>query len=306
MTRQSAPGAGRESVMTSEQRTLSMLWSLDVTDWVQSYGNAIVEELGLLSATCDEYDRIYVLLGSEINTSLNGQHSQSQALDALVKHVIAVPWLSPSPAKVTRLFVGKQSPHCVISGTPQSWLDQYAEMLWSEQVGQVVALADAPWWPDAGATQFMGPIQVHLANVHDVSHGGVSASVSQGCLRRHNIERPFTVMRIRWPDFGIVAAPALNELIGMITRQQLNTPGKLAVHCTAGRGRSGTFVTSLALIQSVQQVRVMDPLSRFAAGLCSFVAVRVQRPGAVETAGQFASIFAAGEAAQALIESQTL
>jgi len=92
-----------------------------------------------------------------------------------------------------------------------------------------------------------------------------------------------------WPDFGTLKESQLSGLhrgLHLVEHTRTAGRGPAIVHCSAGIGRSGTFV---ALENLVYQAKVgnwteVDPLKVVAS-------LRNQRPGMVQTASQYAMIY---------------
>ncbi|OBQ45965.1 protein-tyrosine phosphatase family protein [Halodesulfovibrio spirochaetisodalis] len=50
-----------------------------------------------------------------------------------------------------------------------------------------------------------------------------------------------------WPDHGVVKMDTFKEILSTVKNATQNNPGNLAIHCTAGVGRTGTIFAGLAL-----------------------------------------------------------
>ncbi|KAH9251565.1 hypothetical protein BASA81_010604 [Batrachochytrium salamandrivorans] len=93
-----------------------------------------------------------------------------------------------------------------------------------------------------------------------------------------------------WPDFGALQAGDLEGLakaLKVVELSRMNNPGSPpVVHCSAGIGRSGTFVALDALLALAKQGEwdEVDPLKMVPL-------LRNQRPGLVQTAEQYGMIY---------------
>lgn len=93
-----------------------------------------------------------------------------------------------------------------------------------------------------------------------------------------------------WPDFGrIHKAQMMGLRFGLDTMREARRdfPGKVPlIHCSAGIGRSGTFLALDALLGAVAKDRwdLVDPLN-------VVLSLRHQRPGMVQTEEQYTMIY---------------
>ena len=55
---------------------------------------------------------------------------------------------------------------------------------------------------------------------------------------------------IEWPDFGVPNSP--NTLFRMISTLKQWNPSRTVIHCSAGVGRTGTFIALSKLIDQVE------------------------------------------------------
>ncbi len=85
-----------------------------------------------------------------------------------------------------------------------------------------------------------------------------------------------------WPDHGVIDSGKLAEFIQLISNYK-NT--KIAVHCSAGIGRTGTVITLLDLYDQVS--RGAERVSV----LSTAIEVRRFRPGMIQTTGQYQLVY---------------
>ncbi|KAK6991251.1 receptor-type tyrosine-protein phosphatase eta, partial [Biomphalaria glabrata] len=84
---------------------------------------------------------------------------------------------------------------------------------------------------------------------------------------------------ISWPDHSVPSSPwALVEFEQRVSAIKTSTP--LVVHCSAGVGRTGTFIALLNIMQQAEQTGQVDIFS-------TVVKLRQDRHFMVQTAGQY-------------------
>ncbi|KAK7108051.1 hypothetical protein V1264_015853 [Littorina saxatilis] len=151
-----------------------------------------------------------------------------------------------------REFIAAQGP---LPGT----IDDFWRMVWENRVSVMVMLTQCvekgrtkceKYWPDEGVQEIYGDLVVHLRSqsvlpdyiirVIDITHG------SQSRMIKH-----FHFMR--WPDHGCPEKTSM--LLSFVSSVRAHMPhsdtGPMLVHCSAGVGRTGTFI---ALDQLLRQI----------------------------------------------------
>ena len=79
---------------------------------------------------------------------------------------------------------------------------------------------------------------------------------------------------IAWPDFGVPKDPfLLFEMIHMLSKLNVNCT---LVHCSAGVGRTGVFITLSCVLERMQYEGVVDVFQ-------TVRTLRTQRPAMVQT-----------------------
>ncbi|RYF09113.1 MAG: hypothetical protein EOO40_07495, partial [Deltaproteobacteria bacterium] len=119
---------------------------------------------------------------------------------------------------------------------------------------------------------------------------GHQVVVQQGSytLTDGDVQHRVRVLQVPWQDYGTLPGAALQACAHQALR--LADGGRLAVHCMAGQGRTGTFAAAAQLVEATQS-RSLAQLSPYERGLVTLLALRCQRRDMVETAEQFASLF---------------
>jgi protein tyrosine phosphatase len=173
------------------------------------------------------------------------------------------------------------------------------EMIWEQRVGTIVMatkememarLKCHKYWPDPNGVLHAGPIEVFAA--------GSDMSNPDFTVRRFRIkvageERTVVQLQIlSWPDQGVPQSPAamLDYLSAARTAieetAEAGLAGPAVVHCSAGIGRSGTFIAidiCLRRLLAVGNVDIMATVNY----------IRKQRFGSVQTFKQYKFIYEA-------------
>ena len=190
------------------------------------------------------------------------------------------------------------------------------------------------YWPCVGETIEYGPIHVMCADEY-LLNGWPNITVRAFSVRDSRAgaaATPQSVVQLHytaWPDYGVVAGSAitvtggatissasssasaagLGEFEAFIERWLELTKGSTApriVHCSAGRGRAGTFIaidhlirTILALLADLEpaltsddlseRIEILDALEISPADVVN--AIRTHRAGSVQSAAQYAFIY---------------
>ena len=173
------------------------------------------------------------------------------------------------------------------------------EMIWEQRVGAIVMatkememarLKCHKYWPDPNGVLHAGPIEVFAA--------GSDMSNPDFTVRRFRIKvagEERTVVQLQmlsWPDQDVPPSPAamLDYLAAARTAieetAEAGLAGPAVVHCSAGIGRSGTFIAidiCLRRLLAVGNVDIMATVNY----------IRKQRFGSVQTFKQYKFIYEA-------------
>lgn len=184
-------------------------------------------------------------------------------------------------------------------GPKQDTVNDFWRMVWEQKAATIVMLTSLKerkeekcfqYWPDQGCWTY-GHIRVCVEDCVAL----VDYTVRKFCVQSlpNGTKAPRLVSQLHftsWPDFGVPFTP-----IGMLKFlkkvKALNPPhaGPIIVHCSAGVGRTGTFIVidaMMDMMQAEQRVDVFEFVSK----------IRSQRPQMVQTDMQYTFIY------QALLE----
>uniref|UniRef100_A0ABM5G1G8 Receptor-type tyrosine-protein phosphatase n=1 Tax=Pogona vitticeps TaxID=103695 RepID=A0ABM5G1G8_9SAUR len=184
-------------------------------------------------------------------------------------------------------------------GPKQDTVNDFWRMIWEQKSATIVMLTNVKerkedkcfqYWPDQGCWTY-GNIRVSVEDcivlVDYTIRKFCIQSISDGC------KAPRLVTQLHftsWPDFGVPFTPiGMLKFLKKVKSLNPTHAGPIVVHCSAGVGRTGTFIVIDAMIDMMhteQKVDVFDFVAR----------IRNQRPQMVQTDMQYSFIY------QALLE----
>ncbi|XP_044530857.1 receptor-type tyrosine-protein phosphatase V-like [Gracilinanus agilis] len=176
-------------------------------------------------------------------------------------------------------------------GPLKKTLEDFWRLVWEQKVHTIVMLTVGMengrvlcehYWPLDSAPVTHGQITIHLlaeetgedwtSREFQVQHGPQQQE-------RWIQQLQFTA----WPDHGVPEAPsslvAFAELVQERVQASQGTAPTL-VHCSAGVGRTGTFVALARLLQQLQEEQVVDVFN-------TVYALRMHRPLMIQTPAQY-------------------
>lgn len=148
----------------------------------------------------------------------------------------------------------------VTQGPLHSTRDDFWRMVWEQNCRAIVMLTRCiekgrekcdHYWPFDMQPVYYGDIQVILLNESQYIHWTISEfKVSRNEQSRVVKHFHFTT----WPDFGVPEPPQVLVKFVRTFRERIGTdPKPIVVHCSAGVGRSGTFIALDRILQHIQK-----------------------------------------------------
>lgn len=112
------------------------------------------------------------------------------------------------------------------------------------------------YWPDNTTPMFYGDIRVELLNESKyVDWSTTEFMICRGSEQRRIRHYHF----ITWPDFGVPSPPQTLVRFVRAFRDRVGPDQRpIVVHCSAGVGRSGTFITLDRILQQIQVSHTVD------------------------------------------------
>ncbi|XP_067679094.1 receptor-type tyrosine-protein phosphatase T-like [Haliotis asinina] len=183
-----------------------------------------------------------------------------------------------------KTYIAAQAPNKITVG-------DFWRMIWEHSCSAVVMLTGLmeegkvkceQYWPEAGVMktdQFKVEVDVtHVRASFTTRHMKVTSKATGE--NRSVIQFHFT----SWPDHGVPDTLALVHYIWLVRQTIAERAGPLLVHCSAGIGRTGTYIAVDSLIDQAREEGVVDVLGYVSA-------MRGQRKNMVQTAAQYECVF---------------
>ncbi|XP_038677443.1 receptor-type tyrosine-protein phosphatase epsilon isoform X2 [Scyliorhinus canicula] len=194
--------------------------------------------------------------------------------------------------KVKNKFIAAQGPK-------EETVSDFWRMIWEQKSAAIVMLTNVKekkeekcfkYWPDQGLWTY-GAIRVSVEDVTVLVDYTIRKFTIQNQRAGNKSPRLVTQLHFTsWPDFGVPFAPiGMLKFLKKVKAVNPSHSGPIVVHCSAGVGRTGTFIVIDAMIDMMyaeQKVDVFGFVSR----------IRGQRSQLVQTDMQYSFIY------QALLE----
>lgn len=154
-------------------------------------------------------------------------------------------------------------------GPMKSTVDDFWRMIWEQHISTIVMVTNlqergrekcAEYWPTDEEPLFYGDLQVQMKSESQLNYYIIRIlDVKLGEKKRVVKHLHF----ISWPDFGCPenTAVLLDFVLGVRAHapsQPLQGSGPILVHCSAGVGRTGTFILVDHLLQRMRGHKTLD------------------------------------------------
>ncbi|XP_071118633.1 receptor-type tyrosine-protein phosphatase alpha-like [Haliotis cracherodii] len=183
-----------------------------------------------------------------------------------------------------KTYIAAQAPN-------KKTVGDFWRMIWEHSCSAVVMLTGLveetkvkceQYWPVDGVMDFgLFTVEVEVTQIRanfTMRHMKVTSKATGES--RTVIQFHFT----SWPDHGVPDTLALASYIWLVRQTVAGRNGPLLVHCSAGIGRTGTYIAVDSLIDQAREEGVVDVLG--------YVSVmRGQRKNMIQTAAQYECVF---------------
>ncbi|KAM6951397.1 receptor-type tyrosine-protein phosphatase epsilon isoform 2-T2 [Aplochiton taeniatus] len=194
----------------------------------------------------------------------------------------------------------EKSKFIAAQGPKEETVADFWRMIWEQKVATVVMLTNLKerkeekcyqYWPDQGCWTY-GSVRVAVEDFTVL----VDYTIRKFCVQ-HASDGSKTTPRLvtqlhftSWPDFGVPFSPiGMLKFLKKVKTVNPSFAGPIVVHCSAGVGRTGTFIVIDGMIDMMHALQKID--------VFGFVSkIRDQRSQLVQTDMQYSFIY------QALLE----
>ncbi|XP_016336805.1 receptor-type tyrosine-protein phosphatase F-like [Sinocyclocheilus anshuiensis] len=182
----------------------------------------------------------------------------------------------------------KQNAYIATQGPLPETLSDFWRMVWEQRASTIVMMTRLEektrvkcdqYWPVRG-TETCGMIQVTMLDAVELATYSVRtfALYKNGSSEKREV-RQFQFMA--WPDHGVPEYPT--PILAFLRRVKACNPpdaGPMVVHCSAGVGRTGVFITLSIVLERMRYEGVVDLFQ-------TVKTLRTQRPAMVQTEDQY-------------------
>ena len=185
--------------------------------------------------------------------------------------------------KYRRAYVATQAP---LAET----VEDFWRMLWEHNSTLVVMLTKlremgrekcVQYWPSERSIRYQYLVVDPIAEYNMTQYILREFKVTDARDGQSRTVRQFQF--VDWPEQGVPkSSESIIELIGQVhkTKEQFGQTGPITVHCSAGVGRTGVFITLSAVLERIRYEGVVDVFN-------TVKVLRTQRPAMVQTEDQY-------------------
>ncbi|XP_027631801.1 receptor-type tyrosine-protein phosphatase V [Tupaia chinensis] len=176
-------------------------------------------------------------------------------------------------------------------GPLKKTLEDFWRLVWEQQVHVIVMLTVGMengrvlcehYWPADSTPVTHGHITIHLL-VEEPEDEWTKREFQLQHVAQQQQRRVKQLQFTTWPDHSVPEAPSSLLAFVDLVREQVKATqgtGPILVHCSAGVGRTGTFVALLRLLEQLEEEKVVDVFN-------AVYALRLHRPLMIQTPSQY-------------------
>ncbi|XP_033739053.1 receptor-type tyrosine-protein phosphatase alpha-like [Pecten maximus] len=177
-------------------------------------------------------------------------------------------------------------------GPKTNTIGDFWEMVWQLETGRIVTLTQGieqenptveKYWPDFGSSIEHGSLKIRFIS----SKTYAAYTVRELRLENVNSDEKRVISQFhftKWPDHGTPDVMHFALLLLHVNSISSKFSGPMVVHCSAGVGRTGTFIALDVLFQNGKLTGRVDPLAYIKS-------MGMDRTGMVQTKSQYVFIY---------------
>ncbi|XP_041347339.1 receptor-type tyrosine-protein phosphatase kappa-like [Gigantopelta aegis] len=160
----------------------------------------------------------------------------------------------------------RKNAYIATQGPVPATTGDFWRMIWEQDVSKIVMLANLieagkkkceKYWPELKEVNTAGKMKIKCKKVHtraDYTIREFSMQPDQKDDSRTVYMYHFTT----WPDHGVPSVPALLSFWKQVKKTASQTDGPITVHCSAGIGRTGTFIGLDSLVDEARDTKSVN------------------------------------------------
>ncbi|XP_022247809.1 tyrosine-protein phosphatase Lar-like isoform X3 [Limulus polyphemus] len=189
----------------------------------------------------------------------------------------------------------KQNAYIATQGPLSETVGDFWRMVWEQRSATIVMMTKLEertrikcdqYWPLRG-TEMYGMMNVGLVDIQELATYCIRTFVLHklGYPEKREVRQfQFTA----WPDHGVPEHPSpFLTFLQRIHSLNPSDAGPIVIHCSAGVGRTGVFISLSIVLERMQDEGVVDIFQ-------TVRTLRTQRPGMVQTEDQYRFCYSAG------------
>jgi len=201
-------------------------------------------------------------------------------------------WIDGTTCDSKKRYVATQGP-------TENTMYDFWSMVWNTNVSVIVMLTRLiesekikchRYWPDENDKYFTSDrFEVYLEEDEKLENGTMEKRKFKLVDKKTNESRKVTQLQfLAWPDHGVLDSPGTFLTLAEHANQHNHPHGPILIHCSAGVGRTGTFVVIQNVLEKLLEDSKTTPLDELYVDIPStLLMLRKQRSYSVQTPDQY-------------------
>jgi len=213
-------------------------------------------------------------------------------IDSYSNDYINANWIDGTTCDSKKRYVATQGP-------TENTMYDFWSMVWNTNVSVIVMLTRLiesekikchRYWPDENDKYFTSDrFEVHLEEDEKMENGTMEKRKFKLIDKKTNEVRYVTQLQfLAWPDHGVLDSPGTFLSLAEHANQHNHPHGPILIHCSAGVGRTGTFVVIQNVLEKLIEDSKTIPVDELYVDIPStLLLLRKQRSYSVQTPDQY-------------------